>query len=1057
MARTWRALPPLDLDSLDLDRPLALDENTVHGRLSNGLTYFIRRCPHPRARASLALNVTVGSVYESDDEAGIAHILEHLAFRGTQKFDSFEIVDFLSAIGAEFGADQNACTSSDDTTYELFVPCDEWEHLERALCVLSEFAFGIRISDEDLEVERNTVLDEMRQHYHTQQGRAVTKHWKAILKGSKYEERMPIGFEHVIRSVSAETIRAFRDAHYQPARMALVIVGDFPETGTDAILEKMKEHFEGRYGGGRDGVPRGLAPEEASGRFEVVAHPTPQYIIHEDKEATSSAVVVSFVRPTEVRQATWSLKEWREHIAEDVFEMCLNLRLFRRAHAKVPAEGEEDLLGAFFSASSSHNAMCRNCETFTVSASCSEDKCLGALKGILVELARVRLYGFNAHEIEAAKLELLSSAEQAYTERDKVYSSDLRDEYLANWLQGEPVVSPVMEAQANKALIGVLSYEEIVSVGEHFSISEPKGLVVEINKPINNVAYHEEGMKSVLALVAAMEKDARIAPHPEDASSLRPEDLSAEVEAKISGHDFASVTHDTKEFPLLGAKQTELSNGMRVLYKESDLMPGQLKLYGFARGGLSQLFSESADTKDTSKAPPLVMRRFRQALVAGMFAGELGIFGFPPAILSDALAGKRVELSTSISAFRRCFYGENASSDFRTTCELIHQLFATDLQPSEDDLRVVKQMVRQSIEYELNNPLAHFRNLEKRRNYRSCYHKPWTLSEFDAVDERASLSFFSRAFLDPGEFCLMVVGDVAAIEGDLVPMLERYVGSIPRQEGSRRLLRGDVRPIPFTQPSRKHGKETLRLAMVDPQSITTITFPLAIDVFADRPALRIRQSMICSLVCALIEKRLLREMRMRRGSIYTLSCSPSFALEAPSYVTGKIRGDFQICFTCEPGEGSTLSDIALDQFFSLRLDATRDDPKLAEDIKEVLLQETRNRQVAMQENTYWQDVISTAYQSSVYEKTEDLDAAYRVNEDVRMAIMRDFGPKIVQDFFHTHFPEGNTIHTCLTLEPRTTASEYAQMLWSHRWAIGGVAAGVAALGALSLLKGRTGS
>ena len=124
--------------------------------------------------------------------------------------------------------------------------------------------------------------------------------------------------------------------------------------------------------------------------------------------------------------------------------------------------------------------------------------------------------------------------------------------------------------------------------------------------------------------------------------------------------------------------------------------------------------------------------------------------------------------------------------------------------------------------------------------------------------------------------------------------------------------------------------------------------------------------------CALIEKRLLREMRMRRGSIYTLSCSPSFALEAPSYVTGKIRGDFQICFTCEPGEGSTLSDIALDQFFSLRLDATRDDPKLAEDIKEVLLQETRNRQVAMQENTYWQDVISTAYQSSVYEKTEDL-------------------------------------------------------------------------------------
>ena len=112
-------------------------------------------------------------------------------------------MNFLEEIGADFGADQNAYTSFDETVYELFVPCncdgpsgEDRPALDKALLVLSEFAFRIKATKEDLDLERGTVLEEWRQS-RTSQSRVVEAHWKAIMKGSKYENRLPIGIEEV--------------------------------------------------------------------------------------------------------------------------------------------------------------------------------------------------------------------------------------------------------------------------------------------------------------------------------------------------------------------------------------------------------------------------------------------------------------------------------------------------------------------------------------------------------------------------------------------------------------------------------------------------------------------------------------------------------------------------------------------------------------------------------------------------------------------------------------------------------------------------------------------
>jgi len=207
------AIPKYDLEKhfktvLPLGPPLKREEDEAtgaldklgveEGRLPNGLRYFVGQCKKPEKRAALALAVDVGSVFENEEERGVAHIVEHLAFRATTSYETFQIVNFLESVGAAFGACQNAYTSSDETVFELTVPIDDMNVLEESLKIFSEFARGVRISDEDVDNERGAVLEEWRSGRDAR-GRAAQAYWEALCEGSLYADRSPIGTEEVIR------------------------------------------------------------------------------------------------------------------------------------------------------------------------------------------------------------------------------------------------------------------------------------------------------------------------------------------------------------------------------------------------------------------------------------------------------------------------------------------------------------------------------------------------------------------------------------------------------------------------------------------------------------------------------------------------------------------------------------------------------------------------------------------------------------------------------------------------------------------------------------------
>src|SRR6266850_845297 len=152
----------LHAQQVDLSRPLPLDSHVVAGQLDNGVRYYIRVNHRPEKRAELRLAVNAGSVLENDNQRGIAHFVEHMAFNGTQHFARQELVAYLESIGMRFGADLNAYTSFDETVYLLTVPTDTGKFLERGLDILEDWAHGQLFDSAEVNRERGVVIEEWR-------------------------------------------------------------------------------------------------------------------------------------------------------------------------------------------------------------------------------------------------------------------------------------------------------------------------------------------------------------------------------------------------------------------------------------------------------------------------------------------------------------------------------------------------------------------------------------------------------------------------------------------------------------------------------------------------------------------------------------------------------------------------------------------------------------------------------------------------------------------------------------------------------------------------------
>ena len=296
---------------LKLTDPLPTDPKVTKGVLANGMTYYVRANSTPKNRADLYLVVKAGSVEEDDNQLGLAHFAEHLAFNGTKNFPKHELINYLESIGMEFGPEINAYTSFDETVYMIKVPLDSTTFMNKGLQVLYDWASQVTDADDEIEKERGVIHEEWRGGRDADE-RMMQKWLPVFLHDSKYADRLPIGKMEIVDHFAPELLRKFRKDWYRPDLEAVVVVGDFDQ---QAMVKQITEMFSK--------IP-GVKNPRKKNEYDVPNHKETLVSVVTDKEAQYAVAQIYYKHPLEKSK---TIGDYRKGIVEGLYNAMINERL----------------------------------------------------------------------------------------------------------------------------------------------------------------------------------------------------------------------------------------------------------------------------------------------------------------------------------------------------------------------------------------------------------------------------------------------------------------------------------------------------------------------------------------------------------------------------------------------------------------------------------------------------------------------------------------------------------------------------------------------------------
>ena len=713
---------PTPVQRAATEEKLPIDSLATVGQLDNGLRYVIRKNQKPENRVELRLVVDAGSVLEDEDQRGLAHFVEHMAFNGTKNFAKQELVDYLELIGMRFGPDLNAYTSFDETVYMLTVPTDSTEVVETAFQILEDWAHQISFDPEEIDKERGVVVEEWRLGRGAQR-RMFDEQLPILLKDSRYATRLPIGQKAVLDTFQHEALRRFYRTWYRPDLMGLVAVGDLEPAALEALVQDYFAH-----------IPATASPRDRI-VFPVPDHEETLFAIATDPEATYNSVSIYYkmdMRP----QGTVSA--YRRSLIEALYHQMFNQRLH-----ELTKRPEPPFLGAY----SGQGRWLRSKEFFILGAGVQNNGFDAGLEALLLEAARVREFGFTASELEREKKEMLRGMEQSYRERDKQQSSRFAAEYVRHLLTDEAIPGIAKEYQLYQDLLPGIALAEVNALASEWTSEKNRVIAVEAPEQEGIAVPNEHDLRAIFAAVAQQE----IAPYADEVSD---EPLVAQVPAPA-----AIVARS--QIPEIGVTWWTLANGIRVCLKPTDFKNDAILFRAYSPGGHSLV--PDADYVAASTAASVV--------------SEGGVGPFDKIELEKKLAGKVVRVAPWISSLREGLSGSASPEDVQTLFELIYAFF-TAPRPDSTAFQAYQTRMKGSIQNRSARPETAFSDTIAVTM--AQYHhraRPWSLELLDEMDLAASMAVYQDRFADAGDFSFFFVGNftLEAME----PLVCTYLGGLP--------------------------------------------------------------------------------------------------------------------------------------------------------------------------------------------------------------------------------------------------------------------------------------
>lgn len=711
-----------------LTDPLPIDPKVKVGKLDNGLTYYIRNNKKPENKVELRLVVNAGSILEDDDQQGLAHMAEHMAFNGTKNFKENDIISYLQTIGVGFGNDLNAYTSFNETVYMLPIPTDKPGNLEKGFQILEDWAHQVSYNDIDIDNERNVILEESRLGQGASE-RMRSKWLPGLLAGSKYANRLPIGIDSIIKNFPHDAIKRFYRDWYRPNLMAVIVVGDIDPVKAEELIKKHFAHIT------NPANPR--AREIAS----LKPYTENNAVVVTDKEATNYSIAVYYAaKPT---TPSTTLGQYRDDLVKQLFSSLVNQRLRELTQKENPP---------YLFATLGFSDVARGYEQPFVSVVAADgNSTQRALEAALEEVEKVKRFGFTETELERVKKSVLAAIERQYNERDKSESMDILEEYIRHFLESEAIPGIENEFLYYKQLLPGIKLEDLNALAKELAANSTNFFAMLLGpEPAANVKLPTaEALKT--SVVSIAKKDVK--PYEEKA-------IAASLLATLP--KAGKVVKESKD-AVWDATVWELSNGVRVTLKKTALKNDQILMGARRAGGISNYGLED---------------KFN-ANYAGAVVDAMGIGAFSPTDLQKVLAGKTASARAIISNTFDGFSGSSSVKDVETMLQLLY-LRATAPRMDTALFKSFVQKNKAQMTFAMSNPQTSFIDSLISVMYNNDPRAPIAVPKpeyFDKINLTRAIEIYKQRVGDVSGMDFVFVGSFD--EAQLKPLVERYIGSLP--------------------------------------------------------------------------------------------------------------------------------------------------------------------------------------------------------------------------------------------------------------------------------------
>jgi len=705
----------------DLSAPLPWDDGVTTGTLPNGLRYYVEPNNVPDNRVELWLAVRIGSVHEDEDQQGLAHLLEHMAFNGTEHFPGNTLITYLESVGTRFGAHLNAHTSFEETIYKLQVPTDDEELLSKGFLVLSDWAGGLSLLDDAITDERGVVIEEWRRSRS-----AGRRAWDATAalryQGAPHAVRQPIGTLQSLQSFTPDAVRRLYADWYRPDLMSVIVVGDIEPA--DAV-RRIEQSFSGLTGPAepRPRPPIAIPPHDDT-LAAVIADPEERFgsVSLSHKYASVEGTTHAAYRDTQVQR---------------LLHLVVNDRI-RKA--------TRDPNSPLIYGSISDRRMTPTTASQSVRGSAKGGQEIDGLNLLLTEVERVRRFGVLPTELERAKASVLDNMRSAWADRDNQESRRVLGELVRNFTNGENVPGLGYEYAMLAAWVPGITAEEVSAAGKAFLPQDSR--VVVVTRPGGELPPLSE--EDVLAAIAAAPQLAVEAP----VDVVVPDALVAEPPEPGT---VVATTRDDE----LGTVEWELSNGATVVLKTTDFKEDEVRFQGWTWGGHSRV--SDAD--------------FVPAVTAVPVASSSGLADFDREQVEAYFAGKKASSFVWIGETTQGVSGSAAPKDLESALQKAFLQFV-DPRFTEEGFELERTARLETARHRLNDPNTQFWDLYNEVFWQGHVRKqPQSEARVAAMDLARSEALYRDAFNNIGSGTFVFVG--AVDEATLLPLVTRWIGSLP--------------------------------------------------------------------------------------------------------------------------------------------------------------------------------------------------------------------------------------------------------------------------------------